>query len=231
MLTSYIMATASSVCRFAVGVTAFAGLAAALPSSPVLVAAPAALVLNVRLTATQDLPPLARLALMNETQSIWDDGHVRLRWVRKDADANGAPLLPVILRSGLVPPTGDAAPLTVAELVRYEALPAVALASITGARRVIASRRFLMLDPPATRDRRLGVVLGRAVAHEIGHYLLQTDTHAVDGLMRARIQAEEFADLQRRTFRLDKAALAHLAALAAAGTFPPDRSAFSYEPN
>ena len=37
----------------------------------------------------------------------------------------------------------------------------------------------LLFDPPATHERRIGVVLGRAVAHEIGHYLLQTNTHAV----------------------------------------------------
>ena len=63
----------------------------------------------------------------------------------------------------------------------------------------------------------LGVVLGRAVAHEIGHYLLQTNTHASEGLMRASIDAREFADLRSRAFRLDEAAQAHLATLAARG--------------
>ena len=75
-----------------------------------------------------------------------------------------------------------------------------------------------------TRGRRAGT----ALAHEIGHYLLQTDTHAVDGLMRARIQAEEFADLRRGTFRLDKAAAAHMAAIAATGALA---SPFLYESN
>ena len=39
------------------------------------------------------------------------------------------------------------------------------------------------------QEQRLGLVLGRAVSHEIGHYLLQTNTHATRGLMRARIAA------------------------------------------
>jgi hypothetical protein len=67
------------------------------------------------------------------------------------------------------------------------------------------------------RDMRLGVVLGRAVSHEIGHYLLQTDTHATRGLMRARIDAREFADLRSGTFYLDRAAETHMAVLAASG--------------
>ena len=81
---------------------------------------------------------------------------------------------------------------------------------------------------PSTHDRRIGVVLGRAVAHEIGHFLLQTNTHASDGLMRARILASEFADLSRETFRLDKAAEAHLAA---SPRHAPARDALLYESN
>jgi hypothetical protein len=71
-------------------------------------------------------------------------------------------------------------------------------------------------------------VRNRAVFEE-GHYLLQTNTHAVDGLMRARIHAEGFADLRRRTFRLDRAAVAHLAAIAAAGSLSAAAPPFSYE--
>ena len=67
-------------------------------------------------------------------------------------------------------------------------------------------------------DHRLGVVLGRAVAHEIGHYMLRTNTHATRGLMRARIASREFADLRSGSFRLDRAAEAYLATLAARGT-------------
>ena len=181
------------------------------------------------MTTTQELAPLTRLALMAETQSIWNDGHVRLRWIARDADADGAPVLPVLVMARVVPPAGDDGPFTVGELIRHERAPAVAVASITGARRIVDESRFLLFDPPSTHERRIGVVLGRAVAHEIGHYLLQTNTHAVDGLMRARIQAEEFADLRRGTFRLDRAAVAHLAAIAAAGSLSAAAPPFSYE--
>jgi hypothetical protein len=63
---------------------------------------------------------------------------------------------------------------------------------------------------------KLGVVLGRAVAHEIGHYLLESSWHARYGLMRATIDAREFADLRTGSFRLDRESQAHLAARALA---------------
>ena len=198
---------------------------------PVLRAAsPARLVLNLRLQATQDLPPYTRLALTTETQEIWDEAHVRLRWIEHDGEAAGGPMLRVLLMARVVPAPGDQSPFAMGELVRHDGTAAFAIASLTGARRIVDETRPVLLhDPPQTHERRIGVVLGRAVAHEIGHFLLQTNTHASDGLMRARILAREFADLSRETFRLDKAAEAHLAALAAAGALSTDASPFSYD--
>jgi hypothetical protein len=62
----------------------------------------------------------------------------------------------------------------------------------------------------AVDERRLGIVLGRALAHEIGHYLLDTETHARIGLMRPHFSADEFSDLRDGTFALDAAAAAWL---------------------
>jgi hypothetical protein len=195
-----------------------------------LASSPTPLILDLQLTATRELAPLARLALIAEAQSIWDEAYVRLRWVDRYAEAAGRPFLRVIVMPRGVPRPGEPSPWKVGELLRQDGAQPVAIASITGARRIIdESRRFQPPDLPAMYDRRMGVVLGRAVAHEIGHYLLQTNTHATNGLMRARIDVHELADWRRATFRLDKAAEAHLAAIAAAGTLSAKRSAFSYE--
>jgi hypothetical protein len=59
--------------------------------------------------------------------------------------------------------------------------------------------------PESLVHHRLGIVLGRAVAHEIGHYLLGTGEHAGTGLMRAAIHPREFADPRSGTFAVDKA--------------------------
>jgi len=217
--------------RVGLGLAIAAVLTTWLGPAPVLQAAsPTRLVLNLRLKSTQDLPPFTRLALLTETQEIWDDAHVRLRWIEHDGEAEGGPMLRVLLLARAVPAPGDETPFTVGELVRYDGAGAFAVASLTGARRIVDhTRPLLLLDPPQTHERRIGVVLGRAVAHEIGHFLLQTNTHASDGLMRARIRASEFADLSRESFRLDRAAEAHLAALAAAGSVALDAKPFSYE--
>jgi hypothetical protein len=121
-------------------------------------------------------------------------------------------------------------PWTVAELLRPQSSRPIAVASTIGARRILDESRWQYpMELPALRDYRLGLVLGRAVAHEIGHYLLQTNTHATGGLMRALIDARDFADLRSGTFRLDHAAEAHMATIAARGTFSPDTvSGFSY---
>ena len=38
--------------------------------------------------------------------------------------------------------------------------------------------------PPALRDRVLGRIVGRVLAHEIGHFVLRSPRHASRGLMR-----------------------------------------------
>jgi hypothetical protein len=55
---------------------------------------------------------------------------------------------------------------------------------------------------PATSDT-IGRVLGRVLAHEIGHYLRGSPGHASFGLMRAQHTAVEFAARNRRPFELE----------------------------
>jgi len=47
--------------------------------------------------------------------------------------------------------------------------------------------------PPAGQERTLARVLGRALAHEIGHYLLASPEHTRTGLMRATQSIESLA--------------------------------------
>jgi hypothetical protein len=50
------------------------------------------------------------------------------------------------------------------------------------------------------RDTYLGRALGRALAHEVGHYLLASKAHTADGLMKASRTAWEFFSPDRRRF-------------------------------
>ena len=188
------------------------------------------LTVNLYFTSSEQLSAPSRSALMAEAESIWAPGHVRLKWLRESTVADEGITLRVLVVARPVP-TSEYAPWTVAELMRPQGSAAVAIASTIGARRIVEEGRWQppLLEVPGMYDRRLGVVLGRAVAHEIGHYLLQTNTHARRGLMRARIEAREFADLRSGSFRLDEAAEAYLASLAARGAISLDTmTGFSY---
>jgi len=128
-----------------------------------------------------------------------------------------------------VPKTSEFSAWTVAELLRLSGTRATAIASTIGAKKIVDESRWeLLAEPTAMQEQRLGLVLGRAVSHEIGHYLLRTNTHATRGLMRARIDAREFADLRSGTFRLDGAAEAHMATVAARGALSETSPGFSY---
>jgi len=167
--------------------------------------------LTAPLTVAPDFSALAQRTLTAEAERIWQREGVRLEWPGSSTSESTAPLRVLVIarREAL---NGKAERWPVGELVPQTGRRALAIASIAGAERVLveAGRRRLLLDSPEPADYRLGVVLGRAVAHEIGHYLLDTATHADHGLMRAAIDAREFADPDARTFGLDGTAGAWL---------------------
>jgi hypothetical protein len=189
------------------------------PGTTVLAAPSPTQVLNLQMTVAEGLSGTSRRGLIEETESIWEQGRVTLRWLAGGAQPPHGATLRVLVTPHSVTTSSEATRWPVGELLRFEGTGAIAIASITGAQRIVdESRRYRLIDLPALHEHRLGVVLGRAVAHEIGHYLLKTNTHATHGLMRASIDAREFADLRAGTFRLDDAAEAYLAA-SSAGSF------------
>lgn len=56
--------------------------------------------------------------------------------------------------------------------------------------------------PIGLRDLILGRVFGRALAHEIGHYLLQSREHSPAGLMKANQPVPDLVSADRRLFGL-----------------------------
>ena len=61
----------------------------------------------------------------------------------------------------------------------------------------------------------VGRALGRVLAHEIGHVLLDGSGHRRSGLMRASFVPSELVDYRRRAYRLSSAEVARLAERAA----------------
>lgn len=167
---------------------------------------------EVLLTTAPGLSKAARESMMGEATAIWREQGVVLEWlspnVVRPVASNRLRVLIVEKRPAVA---STAELLAVGELVRPPNGHPLALISIESARRLVASVRGRAgYELIAIDDRRLGVVLGRALAHEIGHYLLDTHTHAQRGLMRPQFNALEFTDLRDGTFKLDHAAAAWL---------------------
>jgi hypothetical protein len=66
--------------------------------------------------------------------------------------------------------------------------------------------------PTAQREALLARALGRALAHECGHYLFASKAHSAAGLMAASHTAAEFFGIERSRFSINPAQLAQLAA-------------------
>ena len=162
--------------------------------------------IDASLTVPAELPDAAQRALVQEAESIWRDAGVQIRWVSANRADPLRTLRVVVDRRPGSPRHGGN--WVVGELLRFDNGAAVAVASIARAEGVVraAGTGPTLVAPDSVVQHRVGVVLGRAVAHEIGHYLLDSGAHAPHGLMRASFQPREFTDLRSGTFEVDEAA-------------------------
>jgi hypothetical protein len=181
--------------------------------------------LEVLLTTTSTLPESARNPMMAEVENIWRNHGVGIDWLPGTAvrpiSQDRLRVLVVEQRKSLAAPRERFA---VGELLRPVNGHPLAIVSVENAQRLVAVVRDRSdLDLVAVDHLRLGLVLGRAMAHEIGHYLLDTHTHASHGLMRPQFDAMEFTDLRDGTFTLDRMASEWLKSRAQADRFAYSR--------
>lgn len=177
----------------------------------------AASALVVRLGATDRLPEKARQVMMVEAERLWMAAGLRLAWQLPPTDpveatptslpAVAAPLRVIVVERAAAASPDGAGAWTVGQLLPLDTGAgasdrSIAVVSMAAARRVVEAGRRPG-EPDGLASHRLGMVLGRTLAHEIGHYLLGTRTHARRGLMRGRIAPDEFADLRHGGFTLD----------------------------
>jgi hypothetical protein len=73
--------------------------------------------------------------------------------------------------------------------------------------------------PTALREWVHGRVLGRALAHEIGHFLLRSRQHSEVGLMRTRQSVFDLAGASRQSFTLSASEMTRLLTVTAAPSF------------
>jgi hypothetical protein len=132
-------------------------------------------------------PPAFVAAAIEEAADIWAAYGVRIRVPKShDAAYDGAVRLVVKLAS---PGERRTAPGALGSIVfngespepTIELYPTVASALIAA----VAFNHRENAWPAGPQDRVLARVLGRALAHEIGHFLLRSKNHSRGGLMRA----------------------------------------------
>jgi len=128
-------------------------------------------------------------AMTAECNRIWAREGIALTWDGSSGDADV--VLPLVFDQREVRKhdrkDGDAFGVTI-----FAGRSQRILVSIDRAREVVARRHGLADSSDSmTLDIAMGTLLGRVVAHEVGHALLLTLAHASDGLMRANIDADD----------------------------------------
>ncbi len=170
----------------------------------------------VNVMAGADISPALVAAVLSEAEAIWRPSGISFNWRRAPGVARlpgGGPapyltntlLLTIGNRRGTVRdgrlPLGwivfDA--VTVPEQEIYVS-HANARAMLEGARGVVG-----LVDqmPTMQRETLLARAMGRALAHELGHYLLASKAHSERGLMKAALTAVELFRPDSATLRLD----------------------------
>jgi hypothetical protein len=160
--------------------------------------------LYVLLTVAPDLPGASRSELVAEASAIWARAGVPLEWIAAtDGSVPPASMLRVLVIPGRSASTPSRDRHVLGEVVSLGRPGAVAIVSIQRAEGLVTAWRRPAFVPPSYHQDQVGRVLGRVVAHEIGHYLLNTRQHAPTGLMRETFDIAELLDRRSGAFDLD----------------------------
>jgi hypothetical protein len=181
----------------------FAMLAAALCAATL---AHAQVPLSIGVPARAPLSSDALRAMREETDAIWRGAGVVIAWRAGGA----APDLRVVF-DDRSPVARDRRSITLGWLVFDDDVPAptIHLSYANTMRLLEESLGFVgSVDSmkPWQRDTFVARALGRAIAHELGHYLLGSKIHTQHGLMRGQRLAAEMFEPGRSAFAIDRSA-------------------------
>jgi hypothetical protein len=148
---------------------------------------------------------------LNEAGAVWNDAGITLAWRVVPGDKpeySATPHVVINDEPGRRPPGGQT-PVGWVEFRRPdEPDQEIHVSRGNGLKLLKTSAglgRSIDRMPPAEIDVLLGRMLGRALAHELGHFLLQSSGHTQAGLMRTGRTVREFFAPGRRGFEVDPA--------------------------
>jgi hypothetical protein len=163
------------------------------------------------------LPADARTEMMRQTIEIWHAAGVDIRWSALPPAGTGEvpaaepsrPQMSVIITSDMPEEfrSNSARPPVLASILFVDHKPTNMIAAYPEEvgrllETVRMDARPVGARPALIRERLTGRVLGRAVAHELGHFLFGSADHAPDGLMRARHRLDDLTSPFHRAFRV-----------------------------
>jgi hypothetical protein len=137
-----------------------------------------------------------------EADAIWRRAGVTIDWRLDRGDADVRVVFADPAR------TADGAPMTLGWLLFNADVPdPIVHLSIANMKRLLAESTDVVATiqtmKPWQRETLVARGLGRALAHELGHYLLASKRHTPNGLMRAQHTGAEMFDAGRQPFAID----------------------------
>ncbi len=162
----------------------------------------AALTINV--SASPDIAPALVSRVLAETDAIWRYSGFTFAWQRAPREAAAA--LRVVIGHDVR--LGGGGGLALGWILFEDSKPEQEVyLSYDNTRQLMAESPGVVgaieRMPLLEKEMLIGRAMGRALAHEMGHYLLSSKAHTLTGLMRGRIGASEFFGSENRQFRLD----------------------------
>lgn len=181
-----------------------------------------ALLLHITLTfpAGHPLSPRTVRTAIVEASSLWlpygvaIDGGAACEWTSGDTE-----LVTVVIAGKRPSAATTISPLGAITFGASGPVPVVTVFH-TDLLRIIAGTRVLGAVewqwPRAMREEIIGRVLGRVLAHEIGHYVLRSPNHAPAGLMQSVQSVDVLVSPERHAFGLSATEVARLKSMSAA---------------
>jgi hypothetical protein len=192
-----------------------ASITSALAASPAPSARPtnAFPPIGVTVISGRHVPPALVLRILAETDAIWRGTGFTFVWQRESG-------LPTMLRVTIddernAPVDGNRALGWIHFDERNVPEPQIHLSYADAVDLMSASQGVVgvvSMMPPAQRFTLLGRAMGRALAHEMGHYLLASKAHTRKGLMGTARSASDLFSPDRAHFQIDDAQRAIVAA-------------------
>lgn len=147
-------------------------------------------IVTLAVDRSRELPNSLMDTMLGETAAIWKPLGVEVRWDAPPAAEPPTTVLHVIILDEPSQEGGSRERLGWIRFMAPNEPETIVTLSRSAALQLLDSTPTLRQRPAQYRDLLLSRIMGRALAHELGHYLLASSAHASSGLMRANLPVD-----------------------------------------